>query len=204
MLKIRELRIERSISQKDLAETFCIPPSTFNQYETGKRQPDYDLIKKLADYFDVSTDYILGRSEQSNTLQPSAPGAKWIPVLGKVQAGTPVEAVEDIIDYEEINQDMAKSGEFFALQIRGESMKPKFDEGDVVIVRKQDDIESGEIAVVLVNGEDATVKKFIKLENGVSLVSTNPEFDPMFFDEKKIKNLPVRVIGKVVELRAKF
>lgn len=204
MLRIRELRINKKISQKELAKIFFIPPSTFNQYETGKRQPDYETLKKIADYFDVSTDYLLGRNEQGDAPQPSVPGAKWIPVLGNVQAGAPVEAIEDIIDYEEITPDMAKSGEFFALQIRGESMQPRFTEGDVVIVRKQNDVESGDIAVVLVNGEDATVKRLFKQDGGISLVSTNPAFAPIFFNDEKIKTLPVSVIGRVVELRAKF
>ena len=202
--RLKKLRKDRGITQAEFANKFQISNGTIGNWEAGSREPDMQTLQKIADYFDVSTDYLLGRENQPTIPQPSVPGSKWIPVLGKVQAGAPVEAIEDIIDYEEITPEMAKSGEFFALQIRGESMQPRFDEGDVVIVRKQDDVESGEIAVVLVNGEDATVKKLFKQDGGISLVSTNPSFAPIFFNNEKIKTLPVSVIGRVVELRAKF
>ena len=99
---------------------------------------------------------------------------------------------------------MAKTGDFFALRIAGTSMEPKFSEGDVVIVRKQDSVESGEIAVVLVNGDDATCKKVLIHDNGLSLVSLNSSYAPMFFTDKEVLTLPVQILGRVVELRAKF
>lgn len=113
-------------------------------------------------------------------------------------------AIESIINYEEISQEQARTGEFFGLQIKGDSMEPRITDGDVVIVRKQETVENGEIAVVLINGDDATVKKFYKTDAGIKLVSTNPTYDPFFFTPDEVNTLPVSVIGKVVELRAKF
>lgn len=128
-----------------------------------------------------------------------------IPVLGRVAAGIPIDAVEEIIDFEEIHPDMAATGEFFALKIKGDSMEPRISEGDVVIVREQSDVESGDVAIILVNGDDATVKKLMKYDNGtISLVSFNPAYQPMVFTPQQVKELPVEVIGKVVELRGKF
>lgn len=127
-----------------------------------------------------------------------------IPVLGYVRAGIPIDAVEEILDYEEISQEMASQGEYFALSVKGDSMEPRIQEGDVVIVRKQSDVDSGEIAVVLVNGNDATVKKFVKHENGVSLVAFNAKYEPMFYTCAEVECKPVTVLGKVVELRGKF
>lgn len=127
-----------------------------------------------------------------------------IPVLGTVAAGLPIEAVEDILDFEEIPQELANTGEFFALQLKGNSMEPRMCSGDVVIVRQQPDVESGEIAVVLVNGNEATVKKLIKKENGIMLQAFNPVYEPIFYSAQEIEELPVRVIGKVIELRGKF
>lgn len=127
-----------------------------------------------------------------------------IPVLGFVRAGLPMNAVENIIDYEEISAETARSGEFFALQIKGDSMEPKISEGDVVIVKKQSVVNNGEVAVVLVNGDEATVKKFYKSKTGIKLISTNPSYDPLYFSPQEVDSLPVEVIGKVVELRAKF
>ena len=99
---------------------------------------------------------------------------------------------------------MAKTGEFFGLQIDGDSMEPKFSKGDVVIVRKQNDAESGDIVIAMVNGDDATCKRLKKYQDGIALISTNPTYDPMYFSNKEIEEKPVRIIGKVVELRAKF
>lgn len=127
-----------------------------------------------------------------------------INVLGRVAAGIPLEAIEDIIDTEEISSELAKTGEFFGLQINGDSMEPKFSKGDVVIVRRQSDAESGDIVIALINGDDATCKRLRKYRDGIELISTNPTYKPMFFSNDEIENKPVKIIGKVVELRAKF
>lgn len=119
-------------------------------------------------------------------------------------AGIPIDAVEEIIDYEEISEDMARQGDFFALQVKGDSMEPRIVDGDVVIVRKQEDVDSGDIAIVLVNGDEATIKKVQKFDGGINLVPTNSAYPVLTYTNKEIEQLPVRVIGKVVELRAKF
>lgn len=127
-----------------------------------------------------------------------------VPVLGYVRAGIPMDAVEYIIDYEEISEEMARQGEFFGLQIKGDSMEPRIKEGDVVIVRKQSTIENGEIAIVLVNGDEATIKKVQKFDGGINLVPSNPAYNVMTYTNEQIEKLPVQILGKAVELRAKF
>ncbi len=128
-----------------------------------------------------------------------------IPVLGRVVAGIPLEAIEEIEDYEEIPRKMAASGEFFALKIKGRSMEPKLTEGDIVIVRKQEDVDSGDTAIVLVNGDEATVKQIKKTEAGIMLIGFNVEvYQPHFYSNEQIEALPVRIIGKVVESRHKW
>ena len=112
--------------------------------------------------------------------------------------------IEDIIDTEEIPEEMAKTGEFFGLQIHGNSMEPRMKEGDVVIVRKQDDAESGDTVIATVNGTDATCKRLKKHADGIALIATNPAYDPMYFSKEEIETKPVRIIGRVMELRAKF
>ncbi|MGN0985713.1 MAG: S24 family peptidase [Candidatus Enterenecus sp.] len=127
-----------------------------------------------------------------------------VPVLGDVAAGIPIEAITDIVDYEEIDAAMAASGEFFGLRIKGASMEPRMREGDVVIVRRQDSAETGDTVVVLVNGDNATVKKIKYGPDGISLIPTNPSYDVQFYSAADVERLPVRVIGRVVELRAKY
>lgn len=205
MLKLRELRKKCGLTMKELGMEIGVAESTVSQYETGKRQPDYETLLKLSEYFGVSVDYLLGRESVTDSPPaPSRPGSKWIPVLGKVAAGTPIEAVEDILDYEEIDAHTASSGEHFALQIKGQSMEPRIKDGDVVIVRKQDDCDSGDVAVVLVNGDEATVKRIKKEPAGIMLIPSNPSYEPKFYSNDQIASLPVRIIGKVIELRAKF
>lgn len=134
----------------------------------------------------------------------SAQRGTCIPVLGDVAAGIPIEAITDIVDYEEIDAAMASTGEFFGLRIKGASMEPRMREGDVVIVRKQDTAETGNTVVVLVNGDSATVKKIKYGLDGISLIPTNPAYDVQFYSAADVERLPVRVIGRVVELRAKY
>ena len=124
-----------------------------------------------------------------------------IPVVGSVAAGTPIFAEENYIGSEEISEELASTGEFFGLKIKGDSMSPRIMEGDTVIVRKQDDAESGDIVIVLINGDSATYKRLMKYQEGISLISFNPAYEPMTFSNKDIMEKPVRIIGKVVENR---
>lgn len=168
-----------------------------------------DMLVTLAKYFDVSTDYLMGIIMPTHTLnrlaeiEQNTKGVK-IPVFGRVAAGLPIEAVEDIIDTEEITEELAKTGDFFGLQIHGDFMEPRMCEGDVVIVRQQDDAESGDIVIATVNGSDATCKRLRKYRDGIELVSFNAAYAPMFYSNKDMEQQPVKIIGKVIELRGKF
>ena len=198
--ELKKLRLQKGWTQEKLAEIMNVGKSTISMYENGNRTPDFETLEEIADIFNVD----LNRFSTSNNTHQMASTGIMIPVLGYVRAGIPIEAVEEILDYEEISRDMARQGEYFALSIKGDSMEPKISEGDVVIVRRQETVENGEYAVVLVNGNDATVKKFYKLENGIKLLSTNPSYDPFFYTADEVNSLPISVVGKVVELRAKF
>ena len=145
-----------------------------------------------------------GKVEINTPQQSQAIQARKIPVLGRVAAGIPINAVTDIIDTEEISEDLAKTGDFFALKIKGDSMEPRIVDGDVVIVKQQEDAENGDTVIALVNGDDAVCKRLRKYRDGLELISNNPAYAPMFFDKETIATKPVRIIGKVVELRGKF
>ena len=196
---IAHLRKMNSMTQTELGKQIGVSQITISHWENGDREPDNMSLLCMADFFGVSVEYLLGKSSS-----PSPSGSRWIPVYGRVAAGIPIEAIEDIIDEEEISAEMAKNGEYIALQIHGDSMEPRMHEGDVVIVRRQDDVESGETAVVLVNGSEATCKRIKKTPDGIMLISTNPAYEPMYYTNAQIETLPVRILGRVVELRAKF
>ena len=113
--------------------------------------------------------------------------------------------MEEILDYEEITPELANTGTFFALKIQGASMEPKLSDGDIVIIKQQNNVENGEIAVVLVNGQDATVKQIIKHDNGIFLHGFNPSvYTDVFYTNQQIGELPVIILGKVIESRRKF
>ena len=203
MNRIQSLRKAALVKQTDLAKAVNVSPAALSGYETGKYEADIETYMKIADFFGVSLDYLLGASNTPKLKDPAATALS-IPVLGDVAAGIPIEAIQDIVDYEEIDSVMAAGGEYFGLRLKGASMEPRMREGDVVIVRKQDDVESGDVAVVMVNGDSATVKRIKKGPSGITLIPNNPVFDPMFYTNDEIQSLPVRILGKVVELRAKF
>ena len=149
----------------------------------------------------VSVDYILGRDAVSNGQ--TGRGVK-IPVYGEIAAGIPIEAIEDVIDFEEITPELAASGEFLALSVKGDSMAPRIQNGDVVIIRRQETVENGDVAAVMVNGDSATLKKVKAENNGLWLMPLNPAYDPIFYSKKECAEKPVRILGKMIELRAKF
>ena len=126
-----------------------------------------------------------------------------VPILGSVQAGVPVSAIEDVVGYVALDEDGPEGEEFFALRVRGDSMEPRFMEGDTVIVRRQDDAESGDVVVAL-TGDDATIKQLRKRDDGVMLVPFNHAYDPLYFPARAPESESVRILGKVVELRAKL
>ena len=198
MNRIRILRTAREMKQTDLALQLKVGQNTISNWENDRTEPDSASLQKMASIFGCSIDYLLGHDAATR------PDVHRVPVLGDVAAGIPMEAVSNIVDYEEIDAALAASGEFFGLRIKGSSMEPRMREGDVVIVRKQDDAETGDTVVALVNGDSATVKKLKKGPDGMQLLPTNPAYDPLYFTAAEVSSLPVRIIGRVVELRAKF
>lgn len=199
---LKQLRKSKSMTQDAVAKHLNIGRTAYTKIENGVQEIDTDALAKLANLFSVSIDYLLGIATEA--AQPIPQGVK-IPVLGRVVAGIPIEAVTDILDYEEIPAAMAASGEYFALRVQGDSMAPRIKEGDVVIVRRQQEVENGEVAIVLVNGNEATIKEVQFSQFGITLVAWNPSvYTPHFYPMDEVESLPLRILGKVVELRGKF
>jgi len=198
--RIFEARKRRKITRKEIADFLQVHETTIKRYEDGntKKLPT-DRLEKIAKYLNTSIEYLMGWEYEPQTSQ----GLK-IPVLGTVAAGIPISAVEDILDYEEVPQSWENQGEFFGLRIKGDSMKPDINDGDTVIVRQQSTANNGDVVIALVNGDDATCKKFEKLGNGIMLISNNSEYSPMYFSNEEVLTKPVVIIGRVVELRRKF
>lgn len=201
---IRKARELKGLTQDELAKRMGYKSrSTIARIENGDNDVSQSKLKKFAEILDVSIDFLL--DDGKDKASASRPKGVRIPVLGNVAAGIPITAITDVEDYEEIPEKMASSGTYFALRIKGQSMEPRIKDGDVVIVRQQSDVDTGDVAIVLVNGDEATVKEIKKLDTGIMLIGWNTAvYSPRFYSAKDIKSLPVRIIGKVVELRGKF
>lgn len=196
--RIKELRKRYKMTQKQLAEKLFIDQTAVSYWESGKTKPDFEKQQMLADLFDVSVDYLLGR----DTVQDNRKKAIRIPVLGVIPAGIPMEAIEEIIDYEEAPESWGKGGnEYFALKIKGESMMPEYRNGDVIIFKKQNTCDNNDDCAVMVNGNDATFKRIEKLSEGIILKPLNPNFESKFYSNNEIAEMPIRIIGVFWELR---
>ncbi|WP_394011273.1 LexA family protein [Anaerococcus cruorum] len=197
--RLKQLRLERGYTQAQLADKVNLTPKAISFYEHEEREPDSQMLTQLANIFNVSVDYLIGKEENTAISKYE------VPVYRAVSCGNPFIADEDIIDFEEISPKLRTQGDHFGLRLKGRSMEPRFNEGDVVIVRKQSDVDSGSIAIVRVNGDEATMKIVKKSPEGITLIATNPDvFLPQFYSNEQIENTPVEIIGKVIELRAKF
>lgn len=203
MLRLKEIRKKKGLTQEYIASTLHVVQAAVSQWENGRVTPEAEKLSQLADVLGVSLDVLMGRKEYIDEDEPKQQAVK-IPVLGRVQAGIPTSAISEILDYEEIPADMATRGEYFGLLVRGDSMTPEIHNGDIVIVRCQPDVESGETAVVAVNGDNATVKRVKKTAAGIILIPLNPAYEPMVYTNEQIETLPVEIKGKVVELRRKM
>lgn len=195
---VKKMTAEQNMSMSELARRVGIAKSAISRYFNGTRELPLNRIGDFASALHTTPNFLLGVKEDTNSQ-----GIK-IPVLGTVAAGIPILAVEDILDYEEIPQSWQNQGEFFGLRIKGDSMKPDINDGDTVIVKQQSTANNGDVVIALVNGDDATCKKFEKLDNGIMLISNNSEYSPMYFSNEEVITKPVVIVGRVVELRRKF
>ena len=207
---IRDRRSELGITQKEVADFVGVSEAAVSRWESGEiNNMRRDRIAALSKILRLSPLDIMGISDNDLSFSPTldSPFKEKnirIPILGRVAAGTPIGAVEEVIGWEEISKKLAAGGACFALRVCGHSMEPRILEGDTVIVRQQPNVDSGDIAVVLIGNEEATLKRVKKQKDGIILVANNPAvYEPHFYSNREIKNSPVRILGKVVEIRCK-
>ena len=205
MERLKFLRKNNNLTMKELGRCLNVAESTISLYESGQREPDYQTLKKIANLFNVSIDYLLGR-ENTEPLELNRNVIK-VPVFGCIPAGIPVDMIEDTLieDYEEIDAKLARGGgRFFGLKVKGNSMYPEFKNGDTIIFKQQDNCESGQFCAVSINHTECTFKKVLKKESGITLMPLNPDYEPLFFTNDEIKSLPITILGVVKEVRRTY
>lgn len=190
-------------TQLEIAKSIGVSPQTFNTWCKGIAIPRMGKVQALADYFNINKSDLIEDKKLNIDTVPIESGYT-IPVLGRVAAGYGKEAVEKVIGQIEISPALAAKGDYFGLLIKGDSMIPTLYDGDTVIVQRVDDAESGDLVIALVNGHDATCKRLQKYAEGIALIPQNPVYEPMRFTESEIDTTPVKILGKVIEMRRKF
>lgn len=213
---IKAYRDENNMSMDDFSKASGLSKAYISQLEknlnpkTGEPPiPSITSIQKVANGMFMCFDELFSQLDANTKVTTEDPKIKIakkairIPVLNKVVAGIPIEA-ENIIDYEEISEVLAHMGSFFALKIKGDSMEPEIRNGDIVIVKQQNSADTGDIVIVLINGDDATCKRLVKYKDGIRLMPENAAYEPLFFTNQEICEKPIRIVGKVVENRRKY
>ena len=201
----------RNIKATELSEKTGIAKSSLSEYINGKYEAKQDGVYLLAKALNVNEAWLMGGDvpmeridKNIQGMDKKSEGSAVVFIYGSIPAGTPMECIEDIIDTEEIPIDMLKGGkQYFGLKVKGNSMNPDYLDKDILICEKVEDCNSGDDCIVMVNGDDGTFKRVIKNENGIILQPLNSEYQPMIYTNEQIEKLPVRIIGKVVELRRK-
>ena len=199
--KIKMLRLRKGMSQEELGKKVGVQKAAINKYEKGiVVNLKMSTIAKLADALDVTPVYLMGIDEEqlpANAIPLDLQSQHRIPILGRISAGMPLYAEQNIEGY--TLTDLNGGAEYFALRVSGDSMNAiGINNGYLIIVRRQEEVENGEVAVVMVGNEDATVKRFYSSNNTITLLpqSTNPVHKPQIYDVSKTK---IKVLGRVVK-----
>ena len=191
----------RNKTQTDIVETFDISPSTVSDWCNAKKFPRIDKIEMLANFLNIYKSDLI--EEHGRTDMFGNPVVN-IPILGIVKAGYDYLAQENWIGTIDIDKKLADSGEFFALKVHGDSMFPVLIESDIVIIKKQNDFENGDLVVAIVNGDEATIKKGRKNDNSILLQPLNTNYEPLIFTYDEMKTIPVTIVGIVKQLKREF
>jgi len=206
--RILKLLSESEFDQKSFAEKIGVKQQVITDWKAGRNKSYPKYLEKIADCLNVTTDYLLGKSPVRHStmeiLRTDSSSYAPIPIVGNVAAGYTALAETDIIGYELVDTSVLTDGyEYAWLRVKGNSMSPLILEGDLVLIRLQDEIDSGDLAVVIVDEEDGVIKRVQYSTNKVTLVSENSDdYPPRVFQGKEINRL--RIWGKAVEIKRKL
>lgn len=206
---VKHLRTIKGLSQQTLADKVGVDRSTISRIENNEIETTIDNAIKIADTFNVSLLDLVNkdlRFDNAESIDVLSNIIK-VPVFGTIKAGVPIESQSDIIDYVEIPKDWTKGNKkFYGLKISGDSMFPKYDNGDIVIFEQNDDVNlyNGKDVAVMINGTESTFKKILVNEQGIVLQPYNMAYDIMMFSKEQVEQLPIRVVGIAKEKRTKI
>lgn len=209
MNRIRMLRKQKHIGQVEFASLMGVSQPTVSDWENGRKYPASGKLVRLSEVLKAPIGYILGYDQYEGAPEPDA---------SDEEAGAPAEAPRKaaaaepdprayeriVYEKEDVSPDVARVGEKFMMRVFDNSMKPRIQENDYVVILRQDSVESGSLALLSIGGSMLTIKRVEAERGGYLLSSNSPFFRPVFYSAEDIRRIPVKVIGKVVELRALF
>ena len=202
--RLKEAREDNDKTLEEAGNRVGTHKSTIQRWESGKTEKiSTSAIEVLADFYGVNPSWLAGKDVPKHSIFIKSLNQTEIPVLGKVKAGYDCLANANKIGKVYLDYTPSDPENYYALQVTGDSMEPLFSDGDLAIVHKQDTFESGNTCIILINGDEATVKKVVKMDDGIDLIAMNPYYPVRHFNKNEMDEIPVKVIGKVVEARKK-
>lgn len=197
--RLVDIRKAAGFEQKDFAERFGVNPTTYNRYESGEiKNMPRDLIGEICEAYSINPAYLMGYDnvEKYVSAEIGKP-IKRIPIVGIIAAGQPLLVNEEVQGYEHVFEE---SGIDFCLKIKGDSMmNARIYDGDIVYIRKQNDVDNGEIAAVIIDGEEATLKRIFKINGSIILHAENPKYEDKIYSKKDAKQ--ILIVGKAISVK---
>lgn len=191
MNRLKEIRKYLNFTQKEFAKKLGVKQNTVSYWENGKRQIDIEMAKKISGFAGCSVEYLIGGKAETTT----------IPMIEEIANGVPVDAIFDMTGIESIN---AQGKNCFAMRVKEDGMAPLIKENDVIIVKPTEKVSKGDIVLIRTEDGKFVLKEYLKFKSGITLLSHNMKYPPMFYANEEIKNLPIKIIGRVIEQRRKF
>lgn len=198
--QVKMLRKERKMSQSQLARELQITQQAVGKWETGKSTPDLDTLRKIAEYFQTSVDFLLGIDKLVENAIAVDSGDYAIPIIGTVRAGYNALAYNEDFGVEYAN--VRNPEEYFYLIVKGDSMEPRIKDGDLALVHKQSTLNDGDLGVIVYGDNEGTLKRFVKKGDTVILQPFNPEYEAKVITGEELND--VYIAGKVVETKTKW
>lgn len=196
---LKKLRLQENLTQQELADKIGVAFSTISMYERGQREPGFETLELIADFFNVDMNYLLGKSKVKNSYTDSPKSdipMSLVPVLGRIAAGVPLYAEQNLEGYE--YAPIKNGDEYFYLRVQGDSMKnANIQPGYKVLIKKQACAENGQIVACIVDGEDATLKRYREKQDIVILQPENSDYEPIIVPKKDFDSGEARIVGVV-------
>ena len=193
---VRKIRELHGLTLEELGVKLGVTKTGVHFWETGRSIPSKQMLDKICERFNVDYNFLLGDYKLTQRTR--------IPILGSVPCGEAIEAIEDIVGYIDADVELGQIKSTFALYAKGDSMYPEIKDGDILVIKYTPIVESGKIAIVKVNGYDATCKRITYNDQGIVLYPINPEYKPQMYNRNEVTNLPIQIIGQVIEIRRKI